>query len=316
MTNNLAEDVEGVPYLAKRYAVRLTGDIKYASAGVNFSDETGARSYRELKLDMYQPLDAGDAPRPALIMAFGGAFHRGSRKGDTIEEGEHRNTAVSEYCNQFAQRGYVCFSIDYRLMQEAPDPGYTPTLPRDAILNTDRVNYVRGLLGLAPCTQQDMRYEIEAATDDMSSAIAFVRARSSALGIDVTRIAVGGFSAGAIIALNAAYAERSPAAAVVALSGRISMSTAQACVDGASNEPALLVFVGENDLPAMLHDLAGPAAHMTRMGVANQVVMIKGATHFYPRSASVLDEHGVATDVETLMASFLYRHLRLGATMK
>jgi predicted esterase len=311
MSNSLRKELQDLPYLAKRYSVSITEDIKFGSAGVDFSDQEGARRLRDLKLDMYQPVDAGQQRRPALIMAFGGAFHRGSRKTDVIEEGEHRNTAISEYCNLFAQRGYVCFSIDYRLMQEAPDPGDTPTLARDAIFNTDRVNYVRGLLGLAPCTQQDMRYEIEAGTDDMSRAIAFVRARSHALGIDVTRIAIGGFSAGAIIALNAAYAERSPAAAVVALSGRISMSTAKACIDGASNEPALLIFIGENDLPVMLHDLEGPAAHMTQMGIANQVAMIKGATHFYPSSARVLDEHGVATDVETLMASFLYRHLRL-----
>jgi dienelactone hydrolase len=311
MTNSLAQDLQAAPYLAKRYAVRVTEDIKFGTAGVDFSKQEGPSRYRDLKLDMYQPVDGRDVARPALIMAFGGAFHRGTRKTDVVEEGEHRNTPVSDYCNQFAQRGYVCFSIDYRLMQEAPDPGDTPTLPRDTIFNTDRVNYVRGLLGFAPCTQEDMRYEIEAATDDMSRAVAFVRARSHALGIDVTRIAIGGFSAGALIALNAAYAERTPAAGVVALSGRISMQTAEACVNGRSNEPALLMFVGENDLPGMLHDLAGPTAHMTRMGVTNQVVMIKGATHFYPRSAPVIDQDGTATDVETLMASFLHRHLRI-----
>ena len=311
MTSSLAQDFQNQAFIAKRYAVRITEDIKFATAGVGFSDQDGARQFRDLKLDMYQPIDAGAARCPALILAFGGAFHRGSRKTDVVEEGEHRNTSIAEYCNQFAQRGYVCFSIDYRLMQEGPDPGDTPTLPLEVILNTDRVNYVRGLLGLSSCSQQDMRYEIEAATDDMSRAVAFVRARSQALGIDVTRIAIGGFSAGAIIALNAAYVERAPAAAVVALSGRLSMQAAQACVDGASGEPALLMFVGENDLPGMLHDLYAPATHMTRKGVASQVVVIKGATHFYPRTAQVVDQQGATTDVETLMASFLHRHLRL-----
>ena len=311
MNTSIAQDLSQLAYLTKRYAVRVTEDIKFGTAGVDYSPEHGARKVRDLRLDMYQPVDAGAERRPALIMAFGGAFHRGSRKSDVVQEGEHRNTAIAEYCNQFAQRGYVCFSIDYRLMQEVPDPGETPTLPQDAIFNTDRVNHVRGLLGLPACTQQDMRYEMEAATDDMSCAIGFVRARSQALGIDVSRIAVGGFSAGAIIALNAAYAERAPVAAVVALSGRISMHTAETCLDGSSNEPALLMFVGENDLPAMLHDLAAPAAHMSRVGIPNQIIRIKGATHFYPRSAEVTAEDGTATDVETLMAAFLHRHLRL-----
>lgn len=153
--------------------------------------------------------------------------------------------------------------------------------------------------------------EIEASTDDMSQAVTYVRGRSFALGVDPDRIAIGGFSAGAIMAINAAFAERAPIAAVVALSGRMPMGAAKAYVTGARSEPAILMFVGENDLPAMLDNLDGPTHHMTCVGLPHQVVRIAGATHFYPRTAAVPGPDGISTDVESLMADFLYNHLRL-----
>lgn len=196
-------------------------------------------------------------------------------------------------------------------MHEQPDPGVTPTLPPDVQLNLDRVNHVRGVLGLPPCTTRMMADEIEAATDDMTGAVNFVRGRAHTMRIDVNRVAIGGFSAGAIIALNSAFAECAPVAAVVALSGRMSMAIAEACVTGGPREPAVITFIGQDDLPAMLEGLEGPVAHLRNLGVTCDVVRIDGATHFYPRTAAVSAPDGRRTDVENVMADFLYRHLDL-----
>lgn len=298
------------PFVDKQYEVGVRADVKYAIAGVG-AGEGGAVRYRDLALDVYEPVGDGRARRPALILAFGGAFHRGGKLDDVFVEDGHGNTPVSEYCREFARRGYVCFSIDYRLMQERPDPGLTPTLPPDISLNLDRINHVRGLLGFAPCTHRMMADEIEAATDDMTAAVNFVRGRAHALRIDVNRIAIGGFSAGATIALNSAFAECAPVAAVVALSGRMSMISAQACVTGRSGEPAVITFIGKDDLPVMLEGLDDTVEHMRKKGVVYDVVRIEGATHFYPRTAAVPAPDGSRTDVEGRMANFLYRHLDL-----
>lgn len=298
-------------YMHKSCDVVVDEDVRYGVGGVAFEPGEGAGRHRALLLDVYRPAGAATGLRPALIMAFGGAFSRGSRRDDAVLEDGHRNTPVAEYCREFARRGYVCFSIDYRLMQERPDPGVTPTLPPGVALNLDRVNHVRGLLGLPPCTSQMLVDEIEAVTDDVVNAVSFVRSRWQAYGIDPDRIAVGGFSAGAIGALNAALAERAPVAAVVALSGRITQATAEACIRGAKGEPAVLMFLGENDLPAMLANLDGPTGHMRRMGLPHRVVRIAGGTHFYPRDARVEESDGSYTDVEGVMARFLHEHLDL-----
>jgi hypothetical protein len=60
------------------------------------------------------------------------------------------STPVSEYCQLFAERGYVCFCIDYRLTQEKPDPGVTPVLVPGEPMNKDRVNSIRKLREFQP----------------------------------------------------------------------------------------------------------------------------------------------------------------------
>ncbi|KAA0073854.1 alpha/beta hydrolase [Tardiphaga sp. P9-11] len=300
------------PYLSKIYDVSLTEDVTYGIGGVGYVAGCGSARYRDLKLDVYQPVDDRNEARPALILAFGGAFHRGS-KGVEVFEGENPSTAMAEYCREFARRGYVCFSIDYRLMQEAPDPGVTPFLLPGQPQNRDRIDFVRSILGMPPSTFEMMNDTLEAATDDMTKAVNFVRSQSGRFGVDVSRIVIGGFSAGAALALNSGFAEHAPVAAVIALSGRIAGMTMQAHLKPRANLPAALVSYGDNDLPVILGGIEEMHAHFDKVGVANRFIRVPNANHFYLRSAVAAVADGRTTTLEDLIADFLYDELALAS---
>lgn len=297
-------------FMMRRHDVKVTADVKYSEGGIDYVPSRGSGRHRDLKLDVYEPVDATQRLRPALIMAFGGAFLRGS-KGEEVFAGENPNTSVAEYCRRFAERGFVCFSIDYRLMQEQPDPGVTPTIDDDTPVNIDRANYVRGLLGLPPCTRQMMVDTVEAATDDMSKSIGFVRARSLVYGIDVGRIAIGGFSAGARIAMNSAFIERAPVRAVVSISGGPSPAALDAMLTASAGYPAALMFYGDDDLPSVHTSHVAVEKLLPKTGTPHQLVRIAGANHFYLRTAAIRRADGSTTDVELEMADFLWRQLAL-----
>src|SRR3546814_7326663 len=78
---------------------------------------------RDLLVDVYRPVAGGKplANRPAVIMAFGGAFHRGDKGEEHFTEDGAQDSSMADYCRRFARDGYACFSIDYRLTPE--DPG-------------------------------------------------------------------------------------------------------------------------------------------------------------------------------------------------
>jgi acetyl esterase/lipase len=296
-------------YRDKRFRVRVTEDVPYAMVAIGYRGAGSPISHRALQLDVYEPIDDGKVQRPALILACGGAFSRGDRKNDEVPNGAARNTPTSEYCREFARRGYVCFSIDYRLMQEMPHPGFTPTLPRGYEMNADRINFVREQMGLDPCTPQMMTEEFEAATDDVVLAATFVRSRAFDYRIDIDRVAIGGFSAGATVALNATFAERLPVAAVVSLSGRIADPVARRCISGAAHEPPILLLVGENDLPAQLESIKVAAKHLKEVGARHEILIVPGANHFYPRTSRI-DKAGVLElDVESAIAEFLFESM-------
>jgi acetyl esterase/lipase len=297
------------PYQQKTCEVRLHADVPYGVAGVGFSSALTA-SYRSLKLDVYEPAGGSRTQqRPALILACGGAYSRGDRKNDETPVGGDKNTPISEYCREFARRGFVCFAIDYRLMQEDPHPGFTPTLAPGERINFDRVNYVRAQMGLGPCDEQMMHRTFEAATDDVTQAVQFVRARARAFNVDVSRIALGGFSAGATVALNSAFAEQAPVAAVISLSGRISKEATTRFMTGREDPPVLMI-VGRRDLPAQVESVDWAEAHMKAVKHEHQVVRLSDASHFYQRTA-VCECDGELTDVETIIATFLCKSLAL-----
>ncbi len=134
--------------------VKILRDIKYTSHNID----------EYVKMDIYLPTDDNMNQRPAIIFAHGGAFLIGDKNDSTIRT----------LCKEFARRGYVTASINYRLAQ------YPSFLK--------------------------MGYQ---AVQDGKTAVRYLKHFSYKYGIDPDYIFFGGISAGAITALNVAYLEDS-----------------------------------------------------------------------------------------------------------
>jgi dienelactone hydrolase len=291
-------------FIEKRFEVELISNIVFGSANVDYRGGEGPMRERVLRLDCYKPKYASDQPLPALILAFGGAFHRGSKEDDTVVENGHSNTPIAEYCARFAARGYVCFSIDYRLAQEDPDPGSTLILG-DEDVPRSRIDHVRRILGLEPSTAEMIRNVQEAGIDDMAMAFRFVKDQSATYGVDPDRIAVGGFSAGGRIAMNAALGDDITPAAVVALSAYVPGIVMDAFASRNIRPFPVFVGHGEADLEYVLQQTPVMSQRFAELGIPCSTCMVPGGSHFYPASAPVVFSHEDAKDLETAIASFL-----------
>src|SRR3546814_1821963 len=65
--------------IKREYNVQLTRNLVYGRAPIDASKDRPRE--RDLLVDVYRPVAGGKplANRPAVIMAFGGAFHRGDK---------------------------------------------------------------------------------------------------------------------------------------------------------------------------------------------------------------------------------------------
>jgi acetyl esterase/lipase len=140
-------------------SVKQTSNIQFGSN----KNPLHNNAVETLSTDIFQPNNDTCTKRPLVIMMWGAGFQGGSRQG---ENGD---------CQNFAKRGFVCATTDYRY----GNPGAF-TIP----------NF---------CGPTFM------STQDTRAAIRFYKKNGAQYGIDTSLIFVGGCSSGAYAAMHTAY---------------------------------------------------------------------------------------------------------------
>src|SRR5476651_177215 len=147
--------------MAQAPSTRRYRDVVFSDIGIDKDQSYNPDAPNELKkaylFDLYQPKgDESTTARPLIIWMHGGGFKYGSKT----------SKGVKVWSKSFAQRGYVCASINYRL-------GSINTL-----LHFD-----------------DMIKAAFYATQDAKMAVAYFRKNAAKYQIDPNKIILGGNSA-------------------------------------------------------------------------------------------------------------------------
>ena len=122
-----------------------------------------------LMMDVYEPVGDALSKRPVVVLAHGGSFMFGDR------------TMMQSYCELLAKKGYVAATITYRLF-----PLFTLGFPDSVKIFDTAVK----------------------AVGDMKAAVRYFRedaATTNQFRADADNVFIGGYSAGAVTALHAAY---------------------------------------------------------------------------------------------------------------
>lgn len=167
------------------FGVSVTPNVQYGTS------PTGLGVDLPRFLDVYQPTGAGlPSALPAIVLMHGGTFVTGDKGSSTM----------TQYANEFASRGYVAVSINYRLLfdDDFPDP---PSAPITPVL--DRYpSWLLDDLAALGITVEEYLAEIAAAVADQAMAVNWLADNAAIFGINPDMIAVGGYSAGAVSSLT------------------------------------------------------------------------------------------------------------------
>ncbi|MBU6274760.1 MAG: carboxylesterase family protein [Bacteroidetes bacterium] len=167
-----------LPASAQRYLQPVMTQVQTLN-GINYGQAVASNGTNQtLAMDLYLPVEANAAPRPVMLFFHGGSFVGGTRN----------DVVMTRLCQEFARRGYVTATASYRL-------GVS--------------------IGISTPLDAEFAKAAIRATQDAKAAVRFLR-RSVADGvpgqsglnpfvIDTNQIFIGGYSAGAITALHAAY---------------------------------------------------------------------------------------------------------------
>jgi len=146
-------------YLNPIFNTTVTTGVYYATA-----NPWGVIPNEDLYMDIYEPTNDALTKRPVIIWAFGGAYLVGTRN----------QFPIPDYCTYYAERGYVCVSIDYR----------------------------RGFNTLDGDSAERAVYRV---AQDIRAAQRYLADNASTYNIDVNAMFLTGSSAGCVSGIHTAY---------------------------------------------------------------------------------------------------------------
>ncbi|MEQ9063575.1 MAG: T9SS type A sorting domain-containing protein [Vicingaceae bacterium] len=154
--------------------VTVTKNVKYGD-NFNVYINPPTPQSQPLVMDVYEPTGDTVTDRPLIILAHAGSFLPKCSQ-NTLPLGDKEDSTMVEMCREFAKRGYVAISMDYRL-------GWNPI----ASAQKDRIGTIMTAVYLA--------------MQDMKACVRYVKSNSGTYGIDSTKICVGGSNSGGYAAL-------------------------------------------------------------------------------------------------------------------
>ncbi|MBI65830.1 MAG: hypothetical protein CMG64_06025 [Candidatus Marinimicrobia bacterium] len=156
-------------YIDQNFNVNVEYQVEY---GQNTNQTILGSEYNQvLYMDVYTPNGDIYNERPLIFFLFGGSFIGGSKSSPDIVT----------LCTNYAKMGYVAVAIDYRLSQHL------------LFFNANEENAYKAVMK---------------AIHDLKAAIRYFKmdnVNQNNYKIDVDRVYVGGYSAGAVTSINAAY---------------------------------------------------------------------------------------------------------------
>jgi acetyl esterase/lipase len=217
--------------------VDIQKDIQFAES-VN---EDG--KVEKLLLDVYSPGGDTQTRRPVILWMHGGGFRKGNDKSQGY---------IVRMANEFAQRGYVCVSIDYR---------------------------VRNIPG------DDKKGTLSDAMEDAMKGLEWIRNNHEVLKIDKNRIIAGGGSAGGRLATNLCYKDRSASqkwdksgiVALVNLWGSPDESWTMFELD--RNDPPTIIVHGTADELVPYVNSVQLVSELKKKGIRHELITLEGAGH-------------------------------------
>lgn len=156
-------------YSIPRYGFRSEKNI-YVGTDLDYNLQA-----KDLLLDIYYPIGSAEIKRPMVILAFGGGFFQGTRQD------------IADACIEFAKRGFVAVTIDYRIGFHGIDNNFKPPFTYDQA-EIKRAGY-RGM-------------------QDAKAMLRFMKARHTQDSTDLDRIWMGGFSAGSFVAMGSVFVDK------------------------------------------------------------------------------------------------------------
>ncbi|MEX2115129.1 MAG: alpha/beta hydrolase fold domain-containing protein, partial [Pirellulales bacterium] len=236
------------------FGVQQTSNIVYGTGPTN----NGATTMN-LTLDLYRPtMIATPVPTstPAIVLVHGGGFVG----GDKLD--------MAPLAQAYAALGYVVASINYRMYFDLP-PNSSPG-PAD------------GFTAPPPGydTFADLQLggnAINAAVDDASLAMDWLRDHAADYGVSPERIGIGGASAGAITSLLVGYNNPGNLPPTVVLSFMGSMYGTEAAIQPGG--PPALLYHGDVDTQVPYAGEVAVAQRMTDVGVYHEFYVAPGVGH-------------------------------------
>ena len=272
------------------HAVQLTSDVIYTTAATMAHSGSGTR---DLTLDVYAP-DTPGHHRPALLLVHGGSFTSGDKTSPEL---------VSA-ANYFADRGWVCFSINYRLLGDDPPAPWWIEILGQPILNATH-----------------------AAAVDTKRAVRWIRDQSSTYGTDPQRVAAIGHSAGAYCVLMSAITDTEDFANddgtaipdfLPTESGKVNVCLEVSGDDGIqaedydSDDPPLMIWHGDADTVVAYSNGQAVAQECLDHAIPHRFITPVGQEHGAPTWLALIDGKTIEEHAEDFFGLFFFAQLDVG----